>query len=67
MCTIYEVKGFALVLEKVVLISPAFANEEKQFQFNVRFEGDNALKLRFDDRPQAILQRDLLIKALKEL
>lgn len=67
MNSLYEIKGFSVVLTKVVLVSPVFTNEDQQIQFNIRLDGDSVLKLRYEDRPQATLERDLFLKALKNI
>ena len=67
MAAIHEVQGYVLVLDKVVHITRVFeANNEQGAQFNVRLVGDTLLKLRFPDRTQATLEREMLVKALKE-
>ncbi len=63
---LYELKGFTLILNHVVFVSPVFEAEEQQGQqFNVRVTGD-LLKFRFPVRTEAVLARELLIKAIKE-
>ncbi len=62
----YELKGYTLVLEKIVFISAVFtADHEEGKQFNVRMVGD-MLKFKFPTHEDAVLARQLLVKALKE-
>ena len=62
---IYELQGYAIVLDKVIFITRVFEAEDGEgFQFNIRFSGDLRLAPRFPTRPEADLQRSLLIKAL---
>ncbi len=62
----YELKGYTLVLEKIVFISAVFtADHEEGKQFNVRLVGD-MLKFKFPNHADAVLARELLVKALKE-
>ena len=62
---IYELQGYAIVLDKVVFVTRVFeAEEDEGFQFNVRFSGDLRLAPKFATRPEADLQRSLLIRAL---
>jgi hypothetical protein len=61
----YELQGYAIVLDKVVLLSRVFeADGGEGFQFNIRFAGDLRLAPRFPTRHEADLQRSLLLKAL---
>lgn len=63
----YELKGYTLVLDKVVFVSAVFtANHEEGKQFNVRLVGD-LLKFKFPTHADAVLARELLVKSLKEL
>ena len=62
---VYELQGYAIVLDKVVFVTRVFEAEEGEgFQFNVRFSGDLRLAPKFATRPEADLQRGLLIRAL---
>ena len=64
---IYELQGYAIVLNKVVFITRVFEAEDGEgYQFNVRFSGDLRLAPKFPTRHEADLQRSLLIKALNE-
>jgi hypothetical protein len=61
----YELQGYTIVLDKVVLLSRVFeADGGEGFQFNIRFAGDLRLAPRFPTRHEADLQRSLLLKAL---
>jgi len=62
---VYELQGYAIVLDKIVFITRVFeADDGEGFQFNVRFAGEVRLSPRFPTRHEADLQRRLLIKAL---
>ena len=64
---VYELQGYALVLDKVVFVTRVFeAEEDEGYQFNVRFSGDLRLAPKFATRHEADLQRGLLIRALDE-
>ena len=63
---IYEIKGYTLVIDKIVFISGVFtATQDEGKQFNVRVLGD-LLKFKFPNHVEAVLARELLLKALKE-
>ena len=65
--SLYELKGFAIVLEKVALVSQVFAAENKEgFQFNITFSSDLRLPVKFPTRSDADLERQLFLKALKK-
>jgi hypothetical protein len=65
--TIYELQGYAIVLDKVVFLTRVFEAEDSEgYQFNIRFTGDLRLAPKFPTRHEADLQRSLLIKALNE-
>ena len=64
---VYELQGYTIVLNKVVLLTRVFEAEDNEgYQFNVRFTGDLRLAPKFPTRHEADLQRRLLIKALNE-
>jgi hypothetical protein len=64
---IYELQGYAIALDKVIFLTRVFAAEDGEgFQFNIRFGNDLRLAPKFATRPEADLQRSLLIKALNE-
>jgi hypothetical protein len=65
--SIYELQGFAMVLNKVVLISRVFAADNNEgYQFNITFSNDVRLPAKFPTRTEADLERQLFLKALKE-
>jgi hypothetical protein len=65
---IYELQGYAIALDKVLFLTRVFTAEEGEgFQFNIRFASDLRLSPKFATRPEADLQRSLLIKALNEV
>jgi len=62
---IYELQGYAIVLDKVVFLTRVFEAEDGEgYQFNIRFAGDLRLAPKFPTRHEGDLQRSLLIKAL---
>lgn len=62
---IYELQGYAIVLDKIVFITRVFeADGGEGYQFNIRFTGDLRLAPRYPTRHEANLQRGLLLKAL---
>ena len=65
---IYELQGYAIVLNKVVFLTRVFEAEDGEgYQFNIHFAGDLRLAPKFPTRHEADLQRSLLIKALNEM
>jgi hypothetical protein len=63
---VYELQGYAIVLDKIAIITRVFESEDKAgFQFNIRFLGDLRLAPQFPTRPEAELGRELLLKALR--
>lgn len=64
---IYELQGFAIALDKVVLVSRVFAADNNEgFQFNITFGSELRLPLKFPTRNDADLERQLFLKALRE-
>ena len=64
---IYELQGFAITLDKVVLVSRVFAADNGEgYQFNITFSSDLRLPVKFPTRTDADLERQLFLKALKE-
>ena len=64
---IYELQGFAIVLNKVALVSRVFAAENKEgYQFNITFSNELRLPAKFPTRTDADLERQLFLKALNE-
>jgi hypothetical protein len=62
---VYELQGYAIVLDKVLFITRVFEAEGGEgFQFNIRFGDELRLAPRFPTRHEADLQRSLLIRAL---
>jgi hypothetical protein len=65
--SIYDIQGYAVVLDKISFVTRVFkAEDEEGFQFNIRFTGDLLLAPKFPSRHEADLQRELMLKALKE-
>jgi len=65
--SVIDLQGYAVVLDKIVFLTRVFeAEDEEGFQFNVRFVGDLRLAPKFATRHEADLQRELLLKALRE-
>lgn len=64
--TIYELQGFAIVLDKVALVSRVFtADNNEGYQFNITFGDNLRLPVKFPTRTDADLERQLFLKALK--
>jgi len=64
---VYDLQGYAVVLDKIIFVTRVFeAEEEEGYQFNVRLSGDVRLSPKFPLRHEADLQRELLLKALRE-
>ena len=64
--SIYELQGFAIVLNKVALVSRVFAAENKEgYQFNITFSNELRLPVKFPTRTDADLERQLFLKALR--
>jgi hypothetical protein len=63
---IYGLQGFAIVLNKVALVSRVFIAENKEgYQFNITFSNELRLPVKFPTRTDADLERQLFLKALK--
>ena len=66
--SLYELQGFAIVLDKVALVSRVFeADKQEGYQFNITFGSELRLPVRFPTRTDADLERQLFLKALKDL
>lgn len=64
---IFEVQGYAIALDKVVFVTRVFQAEgEEGYQFNIRFGADLLLAPKYPTRPEAEMQRGLLVRALRE-
>jgi len=64
---IYELQGFAIVLDNVALVSRVFtADSNEGFQFNITFSSELRLPVKFPTRSDADLERQLFLKALRE-
>jgi hypothetical protein len=64
---VYELQGFAIALDKVVLVSRVFAADNNEgYQFNITFSNELRLPAKFPTRNDADLARQLFLKALKE-
>ena len=64
--SVYELQGFAIVLEKVSLVSRVFeADNNEVYQFNISFSSKLRLPVKFPTRTDADLERQLFLKALK--
>lgn len=65
MTRIYELQGYAIILDKVIFLTRVFQAEDGEgYQFNIRFGGDLRLAPKFPTRHEADLQRSLLIKEI---
>ena len=66
MPAIHEVKGYAIVLDKICHVTRVFeADNNEGSQFNIQLSGDVRLQLRFPDHSTAVLERDRLLEALR--
>ena len=64
--SLYELQGFAIVLNKVALVSRVFTAENKEgYQFNITFSSELRLPVKFPTRTDADLERQLFLKALR--
>ncbi len=64
--SLYELQGFAIVLEKVALVSRVFAADNNEgYQFNITFSRELRLPIKFPTRTDADLERQLFLKALR--
>lgn len=64
--SVYELQGFAIVLDKVALVSRVFEADNKEgYQFNITFSSELRLPAKFPTRTDADLERQLFLKALK--
>ena len=64
--TVYELQGFAIILDKVALISKVFdADDNEGYQFNITFSTDLRLPVKFPTRHEADLERQLFLSAVK--
>jgi hypothetical protein len=65
--SIYDIQGYAVVLDKIIFVTRVFkAEDDEGYQFNIRFAGELLLAPKFPSRHESDLQRELLLKALKE-
>ena len=65
--TVYSLQGFAIILDKVALVSRVFeADNNEGYQFNITFDAELRLPVKFAKRSEADLERQLFLKALKE-
>jgi hypothetical protein len=65
--SLYEIQGYAVVVDKITFLTRVFKSEgEEGYQFNIRFAGDAMLTPKFPSRHEADLQRELMIKAIRE-
>ena len=64
---VYEIQGYTIVLDKIAFLTRVFEAENGEgYQFNIRFSSEMRLSPRFATRSDADLERQMLIKALKE-
>jgi len=65
--TIHEVQGYAIVADKIVFVTRVFKAEgDEGYQFNIALSGDVRLSPRFPTRHEADLERELLLKSIRE-
>lgn len=64
---VLDIQGYAVVLNKVCFVTRVFrAENEEGYQFNIRFSEKLILPAKYASRPEAELQRELLVQSLKE-
>jgi len=64
---IHEVQGYAIVTDKIIFVTRVFKAEgDEGYQFNIAFSGEMRLSLRFATRHEADLERELLLKSVRE-
>lgn len=64
--SVYELQGFAIILDKVALISRVFdADNDEGYQFNITFSSDLRLPAKYPTRHEADLERQLFLSAVK--
>lgn len=61
----YNIKNYTIVLNHIVFVSGVFMDDSDSAQFNVKLVSDK-LSFKYTDRADAVLQRELLVKAIKE-
>ena len=65
--SIHDIQGYTVVLDKISFVTRIFkAEDDEGYQFNIRFSGELLRAPKFPSRHEADLQRELLLKALKE-
>jgi hypothetical protein len=65
--TIHEIQGYAIVTDKVAFLTRVFKAEgDEGYQFNIALSGDARLSPRFPTRHEAELERELMLKAIRE-
>ena len=65
--SLYELQGFAIVLDKVALVSRVFAADNNEgYQFNITFNNELRLPVKLPTRTEADLERQLFLKALRQ-
>lgn len=63
--TTYDIQGFTVVLDQIVMISAIFEADNKEgWQFNVRMTGDVRLAIKRPTREDATMERQRLVQAL---
>ena len=63
----YDIAGFTLVLDKIAMVSGVFEAKDKEgWQFNVRMVSGQRIAVKRPDRARALLDRELLVKAIQE-
>jgi len=61
----YDVQGFTLCLDHVILLSSLFETKNGEgWQFNIRLTGDVRLRVKKPTRAEALLERQMLVQAL---
>ena len=64
---IHEIQGYAVVTNKVVFVTRVFkAEAEEGYQFNIALSGEVRISPRFPTRHDADLERELLLKSVRD-
>lgn len=63
---VYEIQGYAVALPHVLFVSAVFSAEQEGWQFNARLSNDLRLGFKYPNRADAMVARELFIKALRD-
>jgi hypothetical protein len=64
---IHEVQGYAVVVSKIVFLTRVFKAENNEgFQFNIGLSGGARVSPQFAARHEADLEREMILKTIRE-